>query len=708
MFFCALYFLKNVECQHGMTHRNRRYYRHTTPFHRIHLLNRFFILILLFLAINEKRFAICEDLAKDAPPLTLMSLEELMNIEITSVSKKPQALSDAAAAIFVITQEDIRRSGISNIPEALRMVPGLQVARIDSNKWAVSSRGFNDFFANKLLVLIDGRSVYTPLFSGVFWDVQDVLLEDVDRIEVIRGPGAALWGANAVNGVINIITKNAKETQGGLLTSTYGKEEKGIGGMRYGGNIGEDSYYRIYGKYFNRDAYVDEKGDTTADDWHASRGGFRIDSTLSDQDTLTVQSDIYEGKSGLTFLSPSVEKPYSQYIDTDEQVSGAHILSRWKKIFSESSDLALQLYYDWNQRESLMFHENRHTFDIDFQHHYQLGSRQDFLWGLGYRFSGDDIENSFMYSFDPSNRDDHLFNGFIQDEISLIDEQLKLTLGSKFEQNDYSGFEIQPNARLSWTPHANHTFWASISRAVRTPSRGDYHLQANFEFPIDDPRNPFPLPIIVNAEGNTDFVSETLLAYELGYRVLIHENLSLDTALFYNDYDHLRTGELVAPIQAHPWIPGHLFVSLYGDNKMEGETYGFEVAADYRFTNWWTLHTTYSFLQMQLHPDQSSNDLLLEAAEGESPHHQFSLRSSMDLTKTVELDSWFRFVDNLPSFDIQSYFSFDVRLGWHPKDNLELSIGAQHLFQNRHPEFRIRSGITEIERNVYAKITWKF
>jgi iron complex outermembrane receptor protein len=639
--------------------------------------------------------------------LTSLSLAELMSIEITSVSKKPQILSGAAAAVFVITREDIRRSGVASIPEALRMAPGLNVARMDSNKWAISSRGFNDFFANKLLVLIDGRIVYTPLFSGVFWDVQDVVLEDVDRIEIIRGPGATLWGANAVNGVINIITRNAIDTQGGLATAGIGTEEQGFGAIRYGGKIGETAHYRMYAKYFNRDAFVDEIGNDAYDDWHYSRSGFRLDSHF-ETDSLTVQGDLYNGESGLTFLAPEREPPYTSLLNTSEQNSGANLLTRWKRTFSDSSDLALQLYYDWYRRNSPMFDENRDTVDLDFQHRFAFTDRQSVIWGLGYRFNGDRIDNSFMYSFDPTSQNDQLFSAFLQDEITLSPDEIRLILGSKFEHNDYSGFEIQPNARVLWTPHENHTFWASVSRAVRTPSRGDTDLEVNFLFPIHDPRNPLPIPLIMNARGNKDFLSEDVQAYELGYRMQATRWLSLDMALFYNAYNRLRTAESAGPVTVSPLLPNHVIIPLIGGNKMDGETYGFELSSETRFSSWWKIQAVYSFLQMQLHPDTNSTDFILESAEGESPNHRISLRSSMDIARNLELDCWFRYTDELSSLNIPSYYNVDLRIGWRPSQNVELSVGAQNIVNDHHPEFRIRARPTEVERSVYAKITWRF
>jgi len=622
---------------------------------------------------------------------------------VTSVSKKEQKLSEAAAAIDVITQDDIRRSGATSIPEALRVVPGLQVARLDANKWAVSARGFNGRFANKLLVLIDGRSVYTPLFSGVWWDAQNVLLEDIARIEVIRGPGATLWGANAVNGVINIITKDAKDTQGGLVTIGHGTEERGFGEFRYGGTLGDNAHYRVYARYFDRERSVAASGDYGADEWDVAQGGLRVDWEVSDSDSLTLQGDIHSGTVGERQTMASLSPPYEQTFDNDDDVAGGNILGRWNHTFSDTSGMSFQLYYDRSDRDHMIIGEVRDTFDLDFQHRFALDDRHEIVWGLGYRLSRDDIDNSFTLSFDPDSRNDQLLSAFVQDEITLIEDQLKLTPGAKLEHNDYTGFEFQPSARLLWMPHEKHTVWAAVSRAVRTPSRVESYGRVN--------RYVLPPATLMSMFGDRDFDSEELLAHELGYRVQPMDRLSLDIATFYNIYENLRTVELGTPFPETSPAPPHLVVPLFADNKMDGETYGIEVAADWRPLDWWRLEAGYTYLQVVLHLDDDSTDTLSEGAEGESPHNQFSLRSSMDLPRNLELDSCLRYVDNLPGLGVDSYLTLDVRLGWKPTENLELFVVGQNLLDSHHAEFESTFfGVhaTEVEHSVYAGLTWRF
>jgi iron complex outermembrane receptor protein len=471
-----------------------------------------------------------------------MSVQDLMNIEVSSVSRREQKLSDAAAAVFVITREDIRRSGATSIPEVLRMAPGLEVAHIDANKWAISSRGFNSRFANKLLVLMDGRTVYTPLYSGVFWDVQDTMLEDIDRIEVIRGPGATLWGANAVNGVVNIITKSAEDTRGGLVVAGSGSEERGFGAVRYGGRIREDAFWRVYAKSFSRDGGVDASDRDGADDWDAFRGGFRLDWRPTGEDIFTFEGDAYKEDAGQTLRLPLLRQPFLAFLDDSAGIEGTDLLAKWEHTFSSSSSIGIQLYYDRMKIEDILLTESRDTFDIELQHCFRTLERHEFIWGLGYRLYRDSVENTFQTALDPAGKDAHLFSVFLQDDISLIKEKLHLILGAKIEHNDYTGFEIQPNARLIWTPHVRHTLWAAVSRAVRTPSRTEEDGRLNISvLPPFAPGNPSPNPGIVSVFGNRDFLSEELIAYELGYRVHPVTELSFDLAVFYNDYDHLRT-----------------------------------------------------------------------------------------------------------------------------------------------------------------------
>jgi iron complex outermembrane recepter protein len=655
---------------------------------------------------------VCTAEEYDKPPaigkdLTEMSIEDLMSIEITSVSKKTQRLSDAPAAIFVITSEDIRRSGATTIPDLLRMVPGLEVAQINKNNWAITARGFNGRLATKLLVLMDGRSVYSPIFSGVYWEVQDTLLEDIERIEVIRGPGATIWGANAVNGVINIITKNAKDTQGGFLSVGGGNEEKGFGSIRYGGKAGNDLSYRLYTKYFKKDNGVYTSGEEATDGWQSGRAGFRVDYPKSGTDAFTFQGDIYNGREGETTTLWSLEPPYSSLMDTNTKFKGGNIIGRWTH-----SSCTVQFYYDKAELNAENIGIKLDTYDFDFLQRLPFGNIQEIVWGFGYRYSQDDItKNTFTTSIIPTSRSYDLANAFVQDEIMLSKDVLRFTIGSKFEHNSFTGFEIQPSTKLMWTPDEYNSVWCAISRAVRTPSRGED--DASFTqrvIPANALQDGSPLTAITFS-GNRDFKSEELLAYELGYRVKPLDRFSLDIATFYNDYDKLRTAEPAGQSFVTSPLPPHALILYTAANKMKGYSYGLETAADWKVLDWWHLQPAYTFIKMHLTPYASSQYDLSTQNDDVVPKHQVSLRSSMNLPKNVELDLWYRYVAELSRQDVAAYSTLDARIGWKPLANLELSIVGQSLLKNHHLEFRselLDTSAVEVERSVYTKVAWQF
>lgn len=600
--------------------------------------------------------------------LAQMSLEELSNIEVTSVSKKAEPLSDAPAAVYVITQEDIRRSGATSIPEILRLAPNLQVARVDASQYAISARGFNSTTANKLLVLIDGRSVYTPLYSGVFWDVQDVMIEDIERIEVISGAGGTLWGANAVNGVINIITRKSGNTQGGLASVGAGNAENGAS-ARHGGKLGEDATYRIYGKIFNRDNTVRENGSDASDAWHKGQFGFRTDWTRTG-DTLTLQGDAYDGT-------------IDQALYDNKEISGGNLIARWNRELQDGASLQVQTYYDHTRRfYPGTFGEVLDTYDVDVQHASHRGSKHDIVWGGGYRYARDAVTNSAMLAFLPADKDLTLGNIFAQDEIALA-ERLKLTLGLRLEHNNYTGLENQPNVRLAWKPSEQVLWWSSIARAVRTPSRIDR------EFFV--PGSP-PYTFL---DGGPDFQSEKLTAYEIGYRVTPSQQASLSVSAFYNDYDQLRS---IEPAGGTSVLA----------NMMEGTTYGIETWGSYNIKEWWQLKAGYSYLNEDLRFKPGSGDVTGVKAAGNDPRHQFSLRSIMDLEHDLNLDIALRSVSSLPNPAVPGYVALDSNLGWKISKEMEFSISGLNLLGNRHPEFGAAGTRSEFGRAFYAKLLWDF
>lgn len=633
----------------------------------------------LLLAVNAS-ISLCR--AADSPQyaevqeLKKRSLEELVETPVISASRVPESWFNAPSAIDVLTEEEIARTGVLRLPEALRYVTGLQVARFVGSSYAISARGFNSSAANKLQVMVDGRSIYTPLLSGVFWEVQDTLLEDLDRIETVRGPGGSLWGANAVNGVINIISKSARDTQGTLLMGAAGNEERLTVGVRYGGQLSENSFYRVYIKEQQRDDQALRDGHKAEDGMRQTQFGFRTDSYFHGTDQLTVQGDAYVNEFGVRGRD-------------DAESSGGNFLARWSRDMAEYGDLRVQSYYDRGLRDvPLQFSEDRQTFDIDAQHHFRWWDRQSVVWGVAYRASFDDTgERDRTFRFDPRRRTIQLESGFVQDEITIIEDLLKFTLGSKFEHNSFTGFEIQPNARFAITPTDKHTIWGAISRAVRTPTRAEDDLRFS--------GTPSGAPLLVR--GNRHFVAEELLAYEAGYRAQIARRVSVDVAGFYNDYQNLRTQEP----NPRTVLPFTL------ENFRGGETYGGEVALKVQVTDWARISASYSRIEEDLRFARKSKDPTGGSAEGNDPHDMAKIHLALDLPQHVELDLFGRYVDALPNPQVPSYFMLDVRVAWRPNKNFELSVVGQNLNDPQHREFGSAT-FPEVERSVFAKVTLRF
>jgi iron complex outermembrane receptor protein len=646
--------------------------------------------------------------------LKQMSVEELMDLEVTSVSKQPQKLLQAASAIQVITSDDIRRSGATSIPEALRLADNLEVAQENSHDWAISARGFNANLANKLLVLIDGRAIYTPLYGGVLWNVQDYLLEDIDRIEVISGPGGTLWGANAVNGVINIITKPAQDTQGLYAQAAAGKELQDLEGVRCGGELAPDIHFRVYGKYSDYGDEVTSSGASALDAWHMARGGYRIDADASAQDKLTVQGDFYNGTEGDGTAG-------------DEFLSGGNILGRWTRAISADSSMSLQAYYDhtylsvpfaasppaafYTGFPAASLTDSLDTYDLDFQYHFALGAHHSLVWGLGYRATHETDEDLSVVRFLPPVLQQNLYSGFMQDEINLA-QNVQLTIGSKLEHNDYTGFEVEPSTRLQWSVTSQQMLWGAVSRAVRTPSRYDRDLVVPSG--LTDAPPPYQFPTDYLKGGGSDFVSETLIAYEIGYRAQLGPNLSGSVSTFYNDYDNLRS-TTATPVSAFYPFP----YPVYFQNNLEGDTYGLELSATYQILDWWRLHAGYDLLRENIHVKPGQVDATGATNETADPRGQSALRSSMDLPRNLQLDAAVRWVDALHINNgptggpvvgiVPAYFEFDTRIAWHATKKLELSIVGQNLLHDHHPEYGYPSpSREEIERTVFGQVSWGY
>ncbi len=661
-----------------------------------------------------------------------LDLNEVLNLEITSVSKKPQTVSRAAAAVFVITADDIRRSGATTIPDVLRMAPGIFVGQISASSWAVSSRGASGRFTNKLLVLIDGRSVYTPTFSGVYWDVQDMVLADIERIEIIRGPGAALWGANAVDGVINIISKSAAATQGGLLTVNAGKEERATAALRYGGKIGDVGHWRIYGKGFDRDASVVEStGKPGNDDWRQQRLGFRTDLVPGNNDSLTIQGDIYRGRHGdssrLNFLIP----PYHSFLGTDQQVAGGNLLTRWQHEVSASDSFTWQAYIDYSRRDwPAHLQENRRTVDLDFQYRTRRFAGHDLVMGAAYRHSSDTLEPSARdvpvtavnYTvFNPTSTRRQLLSAFVQDDIILSPDLLVLTLGIKLEHNDYTGLESQPNARLLWTPNENTTLWTSVARAVRTPSRVDQEGIINQDLtPPNTAVNPLPWPVLNVTNGRVS--SESLVAYEAGWKQKVSPTLSFDLALFHNDYDKLRTYTLSQPLCQPSGLPlsaacfmtptTYALVVAVASNQTRAWSQGFELSGDWRPLN--NLLFRGALSRFSMHTEHNANAVPSDQG-GSFPKWQGSLRIAWNPRPNIDFDLWLRRVgaqrETLTNLPAPSYNELDLRLAWHPSKAVELAVVGRNLLHRQHMEFSSElqdMSTMLVQRSIFGQFSWKF
>jgi iron complex outermembrane recepter protein len=606
----------------------------------------------------------------DLRELRMLSIEELVELEVTTVSRRAEPLTGSPSAVHVVTSEDIRRSGARDIPDALRLATGIHVARAGNHTWSISSRGFNSTVANKMQVLLDGRSVYSPLFSWVFWDSLDTVMEDIDRIEVIRGPGATMWGANAVNGVINIITKDARSTQGTLVSGGGGVGEELFTSVRHGGQIGDRVWYRVYAKGWEREDTRLPDGTNPEESRLFGQTGIRFDGEASPDQLWTIQGDLFEGRYDRFGLEPA-------------SVRGGNLLGRWSHHLDDRHSYWVQAYYDGSRRDFPgSYGERRETADIEFQHRFLFGDRHDLLWGMNARVSRDRVERGESIVLVPERRTIHSYSGFLQDRIMLVEDHLDLTLGSKFEHTTLSGVEVQPSARLSWRPTRRQSVWAAVSRAMRTPTR----LESDLLLFQPDTDN-------VLLRGNPDFESEELVAYEAGYRVQLSPALSTDIALFYHDYSQLRSLTLQPD--------GSRLVT----NDMEGETYGFEISTNYQVSEWWRVKTGYSHLRKSLRFVGGNGGTEAGEGEGNDPDHILVVHSAWDLPRSMEFDAVVRYVDALPSPAVSSYTELDLRLAWRPSRDFEAAIVGRDLLQKQHAEF----GTTrEVARTIYGKLTWNF
>ncbi len=638
-----------------------------------------------------------------------LDLESLMDVEVYAASKKTQRLSDISSAVFVINQDMIRRSGLTEIPEILRLAPGVQVSRINGNAWSVSIRGGSGRYGDKLLVMIDGRSIYTLLFAGVYWEDQDLVLADIDRIEVIRGPGAAIWGANAVNGVINIITKAASETQGLHVNVSTGTMNSGLAGMRYGGTISENAHYRVSLKYRQQVTFDRPDGGENHDGLQVGHGSFRTDWEPNSRDSFSLQGAMFDGTVEENMVEFFPVPPYAGRVQEDDDSRGWDVVGSWSRQVSAGNQIDLKLYYDDAHRDSFFYSSDLDTFDLALQQQFVIGRRQNVIYGFRYRYTGTEIEGKTNFLVAHESRSDYLYSFFLQDEIALLEKELFLTLGSKFEYQSFTGFEVQPTLRLLWNVNQTNSLWTAVSRAVRTPSIGEQEMALEYGYmPVDG--NPDQL-VGFWILGNSDLDSETLIAYEAGFRSELTSALSVDLALFYNQYDDVRGFELLTPAPVLEPVP-HLRTGMQMANNVSGHGYGFELSADWKPVKTLRFRANYSNIQIETDEAAGAPDFLDQEFAGKAPTSLYTLsmdwapRSDMDLGMYLYGSSRL----NYSADPVPDYIRFDLRLAWRPVTGVELSLVGRNLFDSEHTEYPSTDALlnSDIPQSIYAGLTLDF
>jgi len=630
-----------------------------------------------------------------------MSPAELAQIQVTSVSKRVENAFEAPAAVTVITAEEIQNTGYQNITELLRLVPGMQVAQIDSSRSAVSARGFARDFANKMLVLMDGRTIYNPLISGVFWDEHNIILDDIERIEVIRGPGATMWGANAVNGVINIITKQPQDVLGGYASVGMGNKNRIVTEARYGIDLDDDDYLSVYGKFYQKDTSIDLNGDEKYDESQNAMLGFKYEGVIMTDLEWSTQAHYQKGKQQQDYdNTPSGMAPFTTEINNENDLESFHSLSKFKYFIGNESIADLQVYYDFNKRDMrpALIGYDIHTVDFDLQHNYNAIDDHEIIWGVGFRHIYTDLRDSNLIRYKNDTDSRKLFNAFVQDRIELLDNELYLTLGAKVERNDMDGVEFQPSARLSWLVDDKQTLWAAYSRANRTPTINEEIVTQVF--------SAVGPGLYVGLHGNDSYHSEDMTAYEIGYRINPNNDLSVDLSGFYNHYKGLRTLESGANDPFYPDV----IASFYTDNDAQADIYGFEIATKYSPYDNWRLGLNYSFIKIDIDVFTNSLASVVQVEEKGTPQNMLSLTSNLNLGYGLKLNNYFYYVDELELYNVDKYFRFDTTLRWLPNENFSIDITGQNLFDPEHQEFNggTYHNPAEVERSVFGKITYRF
>lgn len=641
--------------------------------------------------------------ASPVASLLELSIEELMDVQVSTAARKRQPLSETAASVQVLGPEEIRRSGADTLPELLRLVPGVQVARQNANMWAISIRGLNAQAGQKVLVMVDGRSIYNPSKGGVQWDMHGLPVAEIQRIEVVRGPGGTLWGADAVNGVINIITKEAGDTRGTRLITGAGTINRTVS-VIHGDALSEDAHYRFSGKFFDRSGFAID-GRETHDDWSGGRGAARLDWQMGPDEKVILSGELFQGTSDILLHESQGSPPARQHSQTPTDIDGGHLLMRWQRDFADGHQVILQGYFDAFEREMILNGETERSriFDIDLQVQHPPFLGHEFIWGLGYRYSKQHYLGNFNFGFDPATDIERVESFFIQDEIPWFDRRLKLILGTKVQHHDQTGVEYQPNARLIWNPQAPWSAWVAVSKALRSPFR--VHSAVRLTNLVSNG----PPARYIRLLGNTELDSEELLAHEVGFRRQFSDRLSLDLSLFYNRYKNLRTVEPGTPFLETTPAPPHLVLPVQHQDWMAGRSHGLEASLLWRVRDDWKLRLGYAYLDIDLIPSPESNNPSSQRAAYRSPRHQLQLHSLWDLTDNQDLDAHLYHTDGLSHPDVPAYWKLDLRYAWRPDPNLELSLIGRDLLDADHPEFLYTRRIgepSETPRSIFLQLDW--
>jgi iron complex outermembrane receptor protein len=641
--------------------------------------------------------------AQSDNPTWMRGLDELMSLEVTSVSKKEQRLADTSAAVYVLGREDIRRSGLRTVPELLRLIPGLHVAQIDGNKWAISSRGMSSRWSNKLQVMIDGRSIYTPYFASVFWDAVDVPVQAIERIEVIRGPGASVWGANAVNGVINIITMGAAIRRETSVAGGAGSTD--FGSVLHEGRVGDRVGYRLFADASGYDELKVSGGAGAQDDWMQRRIGASFQATLNARDSLETSLRASDSHANSRHLAATALAPFDgQYVPFEADAETWAASTRWTRQLTGNGHLQVDGFVDeWRRRDDL--DHFRRTADLSLQHRVGGAGRHDVIWGGGVRYTHEVTTGSFVIDLSQAHYDHVLASAFVQDEIR-VGERVHLTLGGKVEHRDYTGASLQPTARLHWRMTPRHAVWTAVSRAQRAPDR----IERSLRLVMSAAPSADGVPAVLAIQGNPEIAPEWLTSYEAGYRAVLGGDVVVDLAAYYNRYSDLMANVPATPrVEFDRGLP-FVFLPLVYANSVDAATAGGEALITYSPSSWWKLSGSYSLFSIDPSYTASATADTFDGLN--APRQHGFLRSTLSVTPTVDVDTTVFAVGGIRSMRQPAYTRVDGRIAWRPRGAVELSLAAQNLFDGRNVEFDSPSSVvaepSEVPRTAYGAIAWRF